>query len=235
MVMYGGGYTPAHMPAAPLAGGYGNTGPMTGPVGTGVPGGPPLPGAASPGMSPLAGAGLLAMLGGGILDYMGQRRGAQSMQDEAERQAAEQEALSIQRHGMLTKELGRFDPQSQQAFTTGALLRSQAATRPALSAGGKALGLSGSSVASAGRSLLPMQRLQATQQGGRDVDRQMAERMRTLGIDMSGIDDEQQMLAALYPMRNQIAGQAGAGYRLAGGMLSGVGAPAVNLAMARAA
>lgn len=233
MVMYGGGYNPGHAPLPSLGGGYGNTGPMTGPVGTGVPGGPPLPDG-SPGMTPTAGLSLAAMLGGGLLDYYGQRQGAKAMQSEAERQAAEQEAMSIRRHQMLMEELGRFDPQAQQALSTGALLRSQRATGPALAAGGKALGLSGDAVRSAGRSILPMQRLQATRQGGMDADRMQRERMQTLGVDLGALDDEQQMLAALYPMRNQVAGQKGAGYRLAGGLLSGAGTAGVNLAMARA-
>ena len=44
--------------------------------------------AASPGMDPMAAHSLIAMLGGGVLDYIGQRQGAKAMQAEAQRQAA---------------------------------------------------------------------------------------------------------------------------------------------------
>jgi hypothetical protein len=192
-----------------------------------------VPATAAGGMSGQAAFGLASMLGGGLLSYLGERQGAKSMQREAERQAAEQEALSIQRHQRLSSELNRFDPQTQQALNTGGFLRSQQATAPALAAGGRALGLSGSAVASTGRGLLPAQRLQATQQGIGRGDGMQRQRLQALGVDLTGFDDEQVMRSSLYPMRSQTAGQKGSALRLGGGLLSGAGMPLLTNAMAK--
>jgi hypothetical protein len=184
-------------------------------------------------MSPLAVAGLVSMLGGGLLDYFGQQQGARAMEREAKRQAAEQEAYAAQYHQRLADALGRVNPQAAPAYTTGALLRAQAATHPAIQAGGAALGLSPDATVSAERALLPAHRLAAVQTAEQDANREHAELMRQLGVDLAGIDEERQMRASLYPMRSQIAAQRGAGYRLAGSMLSGAGMPAITMAMAR--
>ena len=178
----------------------------------------------------LAGAGL--MVGGGLLDYIGQRQGSRSMLDEAERQAAEQEALSRARHLELIAGLGRYDPNALGTQTGVQMNRATSATNPALAAGGAALGVSPGSV---GRALLPAQR-RAAQGAAHGVESgRQDDSRRTIMRGQQSIDDTADFARALYPMRSQVAGQKGSALRLGGSMMQGFGAPLMSYSMAQPA
>lgn len=191
------------------------------------------------GAAPAAGGGMGAygglalLLGGSLMDYYGQRKGASAMLAEAERQAAEQEVFTAEKRKLFEDELLRYDPNAQAALASGGFLRSQAATRPALAAGGKALGLNAGSVASVGRGLLPLQRVSAHQGAATGQDARLREGQRRLSIDTAGVQDRQDMASALYPMRNQRAGMVGAEWRTGGQVLQGGGMPLIMHSMAQ--
>ena len=190
-------------------------------------------GSSSGGMSGglAAGLGIGAMVGGGLLNYAGEVQGAKAMQREADRQAAEQQSFSQQRHAALLAELGRYNPEAQQQLAQYGLQRSMAASQPALAAGGAALGLGAGQVASAGRALMPVQRLQANQ-GAAAQDAQRADLgLAHAGSQMAGVDRSAQLASGLYGAQTSAAGQRGAGLRLAGQTLGAMGMPLLAYGM----
>lgn len=181
----------------------------------------------------MAALGGTAMLGGALLDYYGQRQGAKAAEQEALRQAAEQEGMLQARHAAYMQALGRADP-AQGGGVAGqqANLRMRAAA-PAMAAGGKVLGLSGGQVASVGRALLPSQ-ITGGQQAARGVMQQRrGENATQLSNEQGDLDAAMQGAAALYPMRNEIAKMKGAEYRTGGQMLGAAGMPLLVAGMSQ--
>jgi hypothetical protein len=197
----------------------------------GAPGGGTA-GAAGPGFARYAPyLGIGTMLGGSIMDYIGQRQGAKSVQAEAERQAAEAALFNARRRKLLQAEIAAFDPQAETALSTGALLQAQRATAPAMRAGGRALGLSSGAATSANRALLPAQRMAAHRTAG-GLERMAAdERMQRLAMDTGDIDQEQALAEALYDQRLGVAGRKGGAWRLGGQLLQSSGMPLMSYAM----
>ncbi len=187
------------------------------------------PGAGGNNWSAWGGAGLL--LGGSILDYIGQRQGATAIQSEAERQAAEAALFNARRRELLNAEIARFDPQAEGALATGALLRAQRATTPAVRAGGRALGLSPTATAHVGRSMLPVQRVNAHGIAAGQEARAYGDRMQRLAMDTGAIDDEQAFAESLYDQRLGLAGRKGGAWRLGGQLLQSGGMPLISHAM----
>lgn len=188
------------------------------------------------GMSP----GMMAGIGGGAyllgtgLEYLGQRQGARAMQDEAERQAAEQAAFSQQRHLRLMGELARMQPGERGALGQASLQRRMAATTPALQAGGSALGLNAAQIAGVGAAAMPQQRILAQREAGGILQDRSGQRLAAMGADMGQIRDQQQMAAQLYAQQSALAGAKGEGWRMLGrGLQSGL--PMVGAAMGQPA
>ena len=196
-----------------------------------------MPAPASPGMSggQMAALGGVAMLGGGLLDYVGQTQGARALEREAKRQAAEQAAMLEARHAAYVRALGRADPAQRGAVSGGqALLRVNAST-PVIAAGGRALGLGSGQTANVGRSLLPSQIIGAQRASGDIVQDRTQENVGRLNNEQGDLDAAMQGASALYPMRDEIAKSAGSGLRLGGQLLSSAGMPLLVAGMNQAA
>jgi hypothetical protein len=190
--------------------------------------GEPIGGGGSSASAYLGAAGLL---GGTIMDYIGQRQGARSMQAETERQLAEEQAFNARRRQLLQGEIARRDPQRSTALASGALIRATRASRPAVAAGGKALGLPQGAVTSVNRTMEPAQRVGAYRTAGNMLSEQDRQAMARLGLATSAIDDEQELQRSLYDQRTGVAGQKGGAWRMGGQMLQGGGAAAIGGAM----
>jgi hypothetical protein len=184
-----------------------------------------------PGWGALAGAGL--SIGGGLLNYLGERQGSKAMLSEAQRQAAEQSAMSEARHQALIQALGRYNPAAQGVQTGIQTGVRTAASQPAIAAGGAALGLNGGQMAGVGQALLPTQRI-AGSASAQDLEAQrMQQNKFRHGQEQGSIDDAANFARQLYPQRTQIAGQRGSDLRLAGSMAQGFGMPLMALGMAQ--
>lgn len=185
-----------------------------------------------PGMSPGAQAAMggIAMLGGGLLNYYGQRRGAESMEDEASRQAELQTQFTQARRQSLVDALARYNPATRQTAAGVDTTQRMQAANPALAAGGKALGVSAGAV---GQPLLATQRLAGQRAGGVADAREMGKNLTRMGLEQGQIDDGAQFTAQLAGQSIANKGAEGAQYRLAGEMLQGAGMPLLANAMAQ--
>lgn len=184
-------------------------------------------------MSPqtMAALGFGSWLLGEGLQYYGNRQGAQAMEQEARRQAAEQEQFGAMRHARIMDQIGRFSPAEGPALGQVALQRRMGAINPAMAAAGRRLGLGGADVAHAKSAIMPMQRvaasgdraaIQASRQG--PMDARMAQ-------ELDALEAQREMAAANYGARTTLAGGRGEAYRTGGMMLSGAGIPLIGMAM----
>lgn len=176
----------------------------------------------------MAGIGAGAYLLGAGLNYMGERQGARSMQDEAERQAAEQAAFARQRHQNLIAALGRYDPNAQPAVAGAQTNARMNAATPALAAGGKALGVSTQPV---GAGLLAGQRLAGQSAAAGIEGGRQQQSMRRLDTENANVDASSQMAQQTYGAQSAAAGQSGAASRLAGSTIQSVGMPLMVMGM----
>lgn len=185
----------------------------------------------TPGMGVAGGA---LALGGGLLNYYGQTQGAKAMQEEADRQAAEQQAFSQARYGQVQAALDRQDPSAAGVGATVSAARQSAATAPALAAGSTALGLGGGSRASVGQALLPMQRMSALQEGRGGADRHTSQNLGRLRQDTGRIDDASRLAQGVYASQLGAAGSKGAAFRTGGELMQGAGMATMVAAMNQA-
>ncbi len=164
------------------------------------------------------------MLGGSILDYIGQSQGARAMQAESNRQVAEQTAALAEQRRLLDSYLSGVDPAAElSAGSTANFIRSDAALSPAIAAAGKRLGVSGaatgSALAAARRRVRPAAFDAARAQGSaRDGFRQGQ-----LGINTGAVARGAAENAQLYDGRLAVAGLKGQGLRAAGSGISQAG------------
>ena len=188
------------------------------------------PGGMSPGA--MAGIGMGSMLLGNVFDYLGQRQGAKAMVSEAQRQAQEQEAFSQQRYNTIMGTLAQHNPAQGQGLGQVALQRRMGALKPALAAGGRALGVSQPGQASVAAGMMPQQAVAAQGEGQRVRAGREGQLQAQLGGNLQTQDAQRQMAGSLYDQRLAMAGQAGEGYRMIGRGLQ-MGMPLVGLAMGR--
>lgn len=165
----------------------------------------------------------LGVLGQGLSAY-GQYQGAKAMEREAARQAAEQEALSRAWYERYQALLARISPLTAPAATQANLV-------PLLRVVSAAQSASGLPTVSAP--------LMATAWSGRAAALgQRADAVHTqrvlddLTVAHADLERQKQEAAALYPLRMQHASMQGAGWRLAGDLVTGASGPVMALGFA---
>lgn len=182
----------------------------------------------------LAGGGLAAWGLGTGMDLIGQYQGTRAMSREAAKQNAEQRRFMANRRGQIGSEIERrgASPGGMQltAGATDTAQRSLNAINPSAIAGGKALGVTADpQIAQAYPNItLGGYSNAAAVQGARDNAA-----MRTLGINLGVMDEENRRQTSLYNQRMQNAGMHGGGWRTMGQLFQqyGLGAAMMGMSM----
>jgi len=165
-----------------------------------------------PGESGGMGAGTMSAIGigsqllGGYLGYRSQKKRAQAMMDETNRQAALSGQNRDAKQNIFMGALAQMDPGQGQALRQNSLQHRMRAGTGALAAGGAALGVSAPAQAQIGQAMYAPQRLAANQSAGNITQSRYGNTMANAAMQMHGIDQTEAFNQGIGQQQVSLAG-----------------------------
>lgn len=157
----------------------------------------------------------LGVMGGGILEGIGQRQGLQSIEGELGRQKQEWAAGNAEQQGMIEQELAKRRA-ALNADVIAPGMAAQSAAMGGMTTMGRGLGLGGANVAQVRSGLMPLMPIQARKVGKAKQAADEDTRMADLNTDLDQSRSAQELMGSTYPDRLKIAAQTGSTQRRLG-------------------